>query len=257
MYRLAAAIYRYRELLLILVARNLKIRYKSSMLGFFWSLLVPIALIVIYSFFLNILKVSTNLATLVVGIIVWQFLVTCMGDSLHAIIGNGPLVKKTSFPRIILPMAMVLGNLVNFFLSCVVLAAFLIVVGSDVGSLYFLPFAILTQIALCTGLALVISSSNVFFRDTEHLVSIITIAWFFLTPVIYPFSFVRDNVPQWEYLLSLNPMAGIVETYRSALISAPPMPEGMLAVSFTVAWTVFIAGIIVFQLSQSRFAEEL
>lgn len=247
-----------RELLLILALRNLKIRYKSSALGFFWTLLGPLFLIVIYSVFLGVLKVQMPLPVIVSGIIGWQFLSMCMGDSLSAIVGNANLVTKAAFPRIILPVSMVAANLVNFLLSCLVLVSYLVFAGVDFGPLYLLPAALLSQLALCLGLALILSAANVFFRDTEHILSVALLAWFFMSPVIYDAGFVMDKFPEWlHHLFFGNPMTGILTLYRMALLSAPFPGWWLMLQSLAGAWLVLAVGVIVFQRAQIRFGDEL
>jgi lipopolysaccharide transport system permease protein len=246
------------ELLGILVSRNLKIRYKSSTLGFLWSLLVPIFLIVIYKTFLTFMKFDIELEVLVTGVIVWQFFTMCVGDSLHAIVGNANLVTKASFPRLILPASMVLANLVNFLLSCVVLVVFLLIMRADFGPLYWLPLIVLSQTALCLGVSLFFSASNVFFRDTEHLQSMILLAWFFMTPVIYPMSLVMDGLSSWvSWIFFLNPMTGIVTAYRILFLSAENPGAWFMGLSFGVAWLLCAAGIAVFQRVEGHFSDEL
>lgn len=253
-----------RELLWILVQRNIKIRYKNSALGFFWSLLSPLFLIVIYAIFLRILQArlgngGVELPTLVTGIICWQFLVMCLGDSLHAIVGNANLVTKTAFPRIVLPLSMVLANLVNFLFSLVVLVIFLLVMpGVTFGAVTPLPFILLTHVALCLGLALIICCLNVYFRDTEHVLGVVTLAWFFLTPVIYPYALMCSAIPaRFEWVLALNPMVGIMAAYRGVFLGAGEMGPGLLAVSFGLSWLVLLVGVMVFQRVQRDFADEL
>lgn len=247
-----------RELLLMLAARNLKIRYKSSALGFFWSLLGPLFLIVLYAVFLGVLKIQMPLPVLVSGIIVWQFLAMSLGDSLGAIVGNANLVTKAAFPRIILPVSMVGANLVNFLLSCVVLAVYLCVCRVDVGALYWLPVALLSQLALCLGLALILSTSNVFFRDTEHILSVLLLAWFFMSPVIYDATWFMGRFPEWVHgLFFANPMAGILTLYRAALLSAPVPAGWLIPRSLAMAWLLLAAGIVIFQRAQVRFGDEL
>jgi ABC-type polysaccharide/polyol phosphate export permease len=249
-----------RELLQILVGRNLKIRYKNSSLGFFWSLLSPLFLIVIYAVFLNLIRIPIDLPVLVSGIIVWQFLAMCLGDSLYAIVGNANLVTKAAFPRIILPLAMVGSNLVNFLLSCIVLFVYLIVAGADFGVVLALPFLVVTQAALCLGVALIFSTANVFFRDTEHILSIVMLAWFFLTPIIYDPDRVLTSpgFPGWVHVLFFaNPMSGIVTAYRMILLSAQNPGTAHLCLSFAVAWAILCIGLMVFQKAQPRFGDEL
>lgn len=247
-----------RELLGLLVSRNLKIRYKSSALGFLWSLIVPIFLIVIYMTFLKLMKFPIDLEILVTGVIVWQFFTMCVGDSLHAIVGNANLVTKAAFPRLILPTSMVLANLVNFLLSCVVLVIFLLIMNVDFGPLYWLPLVVLTQTALCLGVSLFFSAANVFFRDTEHIQSMILLAWFFMTPVIYPMTIVIDDSPAWvSQAFFLNPMTGIVTAYRVSLLSAEHPGVWYMVLSLEVAVLIFAAGIAVFQRVEGRFSDEL
>ena len=260
------------ELLLILVERNIKIRYKNSALGFFWTLLGPIFLICIYATFLRLLKVPMDLPSLVTGIIAWQFLSMCMGDSLYAIMGNANLVTKASFPRIILPGAMVLANTVNFLLSMAVLVVYLLIVKASFGLVIFLPLIILTQFALCLGMALIISSMNVFFRDTEHVLSTIMLAWFFLTPVVYEIWYVMPTAteilgPSAPYLFFANPMTGILAAYRwvflSAgadswhLVSAKTQGWHLILLSTVISWVVLLIGTIVFKKAEPKFGDAL
>jgi lipopolysaccharide transport system permease protein len=255
-----------RELLAILVDRNLKIRYKSSVLGFFWSLLGPLFLILIYSVFAGIMKFNQGrthyLEFLVIGVVTWQFLAMCLGDSLYAIMGNVNLVKKTAFPRVILPLAMIVANLINFLLTFCVLLAYLLIARMPLDGVALLPFILLMQTSLCFGLALLLSTSNVFFRDTEHILGIITLAWFFLSPIFYPVSMQLALLPgvlRWAPFL--NPMTGIVYSYRCVLMSnAMPdvlVPGWHLGISAVVCLAVLAAGWGVFQSCQQRFGDEL
>lgn len=247
-----------RELVLILIERNLKIRYKSSFLGFFWSLLSPLFLIGIYSLFLGVLKFPIHLPTLVTGIIAWQFLAMCMGDSLYSIVGNANLVTKAAFPRVILPLSMVGANAVNFLFSFIVLSIYLVVVGAAFGGVWWLPGIMLTQAALCLGMAMMVGAANVFFRDTEHVISVIMLAWFFLSPVIYEPEMIMEGFPRWaQVAFFLNPMSGILTAYRAALLSPPAVDGWLVAMSFGVAWLLFAVGVLVFRAVEPRFGDEL
>lgn len=245
--------------MLILVARNIKIRYKESVLGFFWSLLGPLFLILIYSVFLGLLKAPINLPILVTGIIVWQFFATCLGDSLQAIMGNANLVTKAAFPRIILPAAMVVANFVNLLLSLLVLLVYLLVIQTQFNFLIFLPLVLLTHFSLCLGVALIVSCSNVFFRDTEHITNVVMLAWFFLSPIVYEADRVTNHFSfAVQCLFFANPMTGIVCAYRSILVSPAQLPSlGLTAISFVVAWAILAAGVFVFRKCQARFGDEL
>lgn len=248
----------HRELIGILVSRNIKIRYKNSALGFLWTLLGPLFMIVIYFLFLSVMKFEIDLPSLVTGILVWQFLSMCLGDSLNAILGNANLVTKASFPRIVLPLSTVLANAINFLLSMVVLMVYLLVVKADFGMLAWFPLIALTQFALCLGMALIISSANVFFRDTEHIVSLVMMAWFFMSPIIYPIELITGGFNTLIHrLYFLNPMAGIVTTYRNIFISKDFVPSSLWSVSFIAAWVVLAVGVFIFQRAEPRFGDEL
>jgi lipopolysaccharide transport system permease protein len=260
MFGFVQDVMRRRELLGMLVGRNLKIRYKNSALGFLWSLLVPLFLIVIYATFLRVMNLPRNLPMLVVGIITWQFLAMSLGDSLHAIVGNANLVTKSSFPRILLPLSTVLANFVNFLLSGAVLVGYLAVVHASFAGLLWLPVVMLAHLALAVGVALLFATANVFFRDTEHIVSMILLAWFFLTPVIYPDTHVLGNAdfPAWLKLCFFaNPMTGIITGYRMALMAWANPGWSYLLLSLGSALAVLLGGAWVFQSSQARFGDEL
>jgi ABC-type polysaccharide/polyol phosphate export permease len=184
----------HRELLWILVQRNLKIRYKNSVLGFFWTLLGPIFLILIYWAFIRLLKIEISINALITGIIVWQFVAMSLGDSLNSILGNASLVTKTAFPRFLLPLATVSANFINYLLTFIVLLVFLLARNAEPGAVYILPLILLTQFALCLGLGFLVSGLNVFFRDVEHLMNVLLLAWFFLSPVMYTNTYVTNQL---------------------------------------------------------------
>lgn len=249
----------HRDLLLLLVQRNIKIRYKNSALGFVWTLLGPVFQIAIYWVFLRLLKIPVGMESLVTGILVWQFLATCLGDSLYAVIGNANLVTKTAFPRILLPLSTVMANLVNFLLTLLVLTVFLWLRGVDFGPLGWLPFLLLSQAALCLGLSLMVCSFNVFFRDVEHILQVVLMAWFFLSPAMYDVStFVRNQVSaELLPLYFLNPMAGVLTGYRVAFLGTDAQPAITLAAPFALCWVALAAGVAVFRRLEPRFGDEL
>lgn len=262
-YKLVKDVYSRRELLWILTVRNIKIRYKNTMLGFLWSLIDPLLLIGIYATFASILRWNKSLPQyfefLVIGIIVWHFLSICLNDSLHSISGYPSLVKKTAFPRIILPLAMTTANLINFLLTYIILICFLCFRGIYPGHIEFLPLVIITQWALCIGIALLVCTSNVFFKDTEHIISIIALAWFFLSPVFYQIDLQLEKLPtKLQWAVFMNPMTGLLCTYRTIMMPSTPLPElRYLVISYVISWVMLIIGIIVFQKCQVKFADEL
>lgn len=256
-----------RELLATLVGRNLKIRYKGSALGFLWSLLTPGFFILIYASFAKILRFDDGnpeyLQFLVSGIIVWQFTASCLNDSLYAVVGNANLVKKVFFPRILLPLSTALADMVNFLLTFVVLVAYLLATGAfDAGALGWVVPAMAMQLLLCAGLCCLGGVANVFFRDTEHIVSVILQAWFFLSPVFYDVRMQLDVISGWglpAWVVYFNPMTGVLSAYRAALMGRPFVPGGALpmAISAAVCAIVFAAGLLAVRSGDRRFGDVL
>lgn len=257
-----------RELIASLVGRNLKIRYKGSALGFFWSLLTPLCFIGIYAIFAHLLKFASSspryLPYLVTGIVAWQFTVGSLMDSLFCINGNANLVKKVFFPRIILPLSTALANLVNYLLTFAVLLLYLIVSGQlRLAHCWLLPLALAMHFALCLGLCCLCSTSNVFFRDTEHIVGVVSQAWFFATPVMYPIAFQLDFLPaQAAWLAYLNPMTGILALYRLAILGMPVQPSTTvgaagIAVSCAMCLVVLWLGMRALKAGDPRFGDVL
>lgn len=251
-----------REMLATLVARNLKIRYQGSALGFAWTLLNPLFMMLIYWTFIRFLKFPMPLPDLLAGVLAWHFLTMCCGDSIGAVAGHPNLVKKVYFPRIILPLSTVLANLVNYLFSLLLLFAFAILAGRLAWGrgLALLPAVVAAQFVFCLGLALIVSCSSVYFRDTEHIVGVILMAWFFMSPVIYPLDFITSNrlVPHWALrLYALNPMAGIITLYRAAIMGGPFPGRLALAAAAAAPAAVLAVGVKLFERRSPDFADEL
>lgn len=249
-----------RELVGNLVARNLKQRYKGSALGFLWSLLHPVFLVLIYLVFIRLMRFPTRLPHLLVGVMAWQFLSLCASDAAGVVLGHASLVKKTWFPRFLLPLSAVLANLVHFGLSLGVLALALPPLGAPPRAAWLLlPAVVALHFVFCLGLSLGLSSLNVFFRDVEHLVPIGLMSWFFVSPVIYPVEQVLGNpsLPAWVApLFFANPMAALLAWYRHALLG-DPLPPLPLWPGFLTALVVCVGGALLFARLEPRFADEL
>lgn len=266
MFKRIAEIYNHRELLWNLVVRNLKIRYQSSVLGFFWTLLNPLFMMLIYLvIFVHIMKIKIGVEYLLTGLIPWQFFAMSLSDAANSIVGHSNLVKKTHFPRIILPLAMVVANLINFLLSLLVLFVFLIIGNlfwkfgiSFTFHLLYLPLIILFQTILCLGLALIIACSNVYFRDTEHILSITLMAWFFLTPIIYPLDLAFGALSgKLFYLYLINPMTPIAIVYRGIFLGSALDTSPFLFLSFCLPGIILAIGAYVFFKFEGDFADVL
>ncbi len=261
-------IYQWRDLVRNMILRNLRIRYKGSALGFFWTMINPLFMMGIYFIFISLLKIPISLPQLLIGILAWQFFTMCLSDSVGVITGYPSLIKRTHFPRLIFPFSMVAANLVNFLLSLLVLVIFLIVYvllsGTPIylgASWLLLPLIILLQTVLILGLASFFSCLNVYFKDIEHIMSIILLAWFFLSPIMYPLEKVREVAASkgaWLFnLYIMNPMASIVTCYRHAILGTPLPQTPFFYLSLLLSPIFLILGIWLFLKKEPYFADEL
>ena len=227
-YRLAT-LYAYRELIYNLVLRELKGRYKNSVLGFLWSLLNPLGMMLVFTFVFGVLMPNSLIEKypifLLCGLLPWNFFSSSVMDSINSIPNNANLVKKVYFPREALPIANVLSQLVNFLLAFIVLFGALIVFRSNFSPwLWLLPAVVLIQLCFSLGIAFILSTLNVFYRDTIIVMDVVMLAWFFLTPVFYSVELLPTTVTllgttidvQRVYYI-LNPMASIINMYRDLL----------------------------------------
>lgn len=263
------------NLLTTLVVRNLKIRYKGSVLGFFWSLLTPALTILMYAIFAHILKFNNGqpryLEFLVAGIIVWTFTVGTLNDSLFAIIGNANLVKKVYFPRSILPLSTALANCVNMLLTCIPLLIYLWATGAlefSVNIAWIVP-ALFFHTVLCVGIAYIVSTLNVFFRDTQHIIGVGQLAWFFLTPVFYNLSMQLNSLSflpsQFKGIAFLNPMTGVLSMYRRGLMGTDFIPADYamdvspwwVALSACVCVLTLLVGWLILRQGDRKFGDVL
>lgn len=263
--RAIATIVERRELLANLVARELKSRYKGSVLGFLWTLLNPLFMAVIYFFFLRLLAGRGVPTTeIIIGVFAWQFTALCVNGGLASISGNSNLVKKVFFPRFLLPLAVTTANLVNYLLSLVVQFAIVALLAPSLRPWALaLPLLILYHALFNFGLALVLSSANVYFRDTQHLAGILLSAWFFLSPVMYNLSFVEQFAGGGSLigrLFLLNPITVIITGYRAMILPGVSLPWAdwpWLAGGFVLPFLLLWAGWTAFDKSQRYFADLL
>jgi lipopolysaccharide transport system permease protein len=219
---------RYRNLVLNLVLRDLKSRYKRSVLGFLWSLLNPLAMMIVFTVVFTVImpsQIENYPIFLLCGLLPWNFFTGALMLSINSIAGNANLVKKVYFPREVLPISAVLANLVNFLLGLAVLFVVLLFFHGHFSPwLWLLPIVILIQTCFTLGVALFLSAVNVYYRDTLMIMDVVLLAWFFLTPVVYaigilPPSYeilgVSLNIQRLMYIV--NPMASLIAAYRDLL----------------------------------------
>ncbi|MBM3334483.1 ABC transporter permease [Candidatus Sumerlaeota bacterium] len=239
-----------RELILSLVKRDLKTRYKSSILGFLWSfckpLLLMLVLYVVFTKFIPIrfaaLKQTPFALFLLSNILVWSYLAGSLGEGMFSIIGNATLVKKTYIPHEVFPVVTILSNLFHFLLALVVYFIFLICFGASLKwQVLLLPLVIVVQTVFILGLALLLAVLNIFYRDVASIMEIIITAWFYLSPILYPVSeparyIPASDLPGWFFhAYMLNPMAPILAAYRATLL-LPAFGESELSARRLMAY---------------------
>lgn len=252
-------IYSYREMLVSLVRQDLRGRYKGSVLGFFWTFLNPLLQLVVYTFvFSAIMKtdIEDYYLFLFVAFVPWLFFSTSVSGGARAVLNRQDLVKKIYFPRQILPISFVTSSFINMILSFVIVFGALIVSGRGIAweKLIFLIPVMLVEYIIALAITLITSALTVFFRDLEYILGIITMAWMYLTPIMYPETMVPK---QYKGIFELNPITPIIRSYRTILYykEAPDLLE-ILPV-LIISLILLVLGNLFFAFSQKKFAEEL
>lgn len=251
-------IWAYRELLRNLVVRDLKVRYKRSILGVFWALLEPLILMclftVVFSLLLRI-QVEKYPVFVLCGILPWSFFNTALAYSATSIVQNAPLIKKIYFPREIIPLAVVISRLVHFLISLVVLLIFLFIFKINITfALIYLPLIIIIQFIFIVGLSLFFAALNTFYNDVGFILQFILFGWFYLNPIFYPLSMVPER---YLTFYMLNPMAAIIYSYRNVLFCGLPPQGEYLLMAVVMSLVALLVGVAVFHRLQFRFAEVL
>ncbi|MFH0953719.1 MAG: ABC transporter permease [Verrucomicrobiota bacterium] len=250
-------IWRYRELLYFLTWRDVTVRYKQTVLGILWAFIQPFSKLVVFSVIFGTLAKMDSEGYpypifVYAGLLPWQFFSEALGRSSFSIVGNANLITKVYFPRLIIPLSSVGACLVDFAISFTILFGLMFYYGvpPTAGTLFIIPLVVLTVIA-ALGTGILLSSLNTAYRDFHYLVPFALQIWMFVTPVIYP---VRIFPPRWQWAIALNPMAGIVDAYRSAILGKP-LAWGSLAISVCVISVIMVLGLYYFRRVESRFAD--
>jgi lipopolysaccharide transport system permease protein len=266
-------LWNYRDLIVNLVARDLKVRYKNSVLGILWSLLNPLLMMLVFTFVFKVLAGSSRLhaypAFILSGVLAWNLFSTSVLGATNSIVANAHLINKVYFPRAVLPISVVLSNLVNFVLALPVYFLLAMLLGlTPTKWVLVLPVVVLVQLAFTLGVSFGLSTANVFYRDTGIVMEVVLLAWFFLTPIFYPISevgrggfqlgsIVLSSYDVQRWMRILNPMASIIATYRDILYwGAQPGLDFFLRTAVTAA-VFLIAGYLVFLRFSPVFGEEV
>jgi len=252
-------IFLYREMIISLVRKDLRGRYKGSVLGFLWTFINPLLQLAVYTLVFSVIMrsdIDQFYMFLFVALIPWIFFASCLTTGSFCIIGETSLVSKIYFPREVVPIAYVTSSFVNMLYCFVVVLAMVVVTGRPVNIVawMFLPIIMLVEYVMALGVALLASSITVYFRDLQHILGIVAMAWQFLTPVIYPLSMVPEEI---QPVFLLNPMTPVIIAYRDILYYGviPQMSTMLHATGFGIV--IVVVGWIVFGQLKRRFAEEL
>jgi len=254
-------LFRYRLLIQSLVGRELKARYRGSILGFFWSFVNPLLLLVTYTLVFTVILPGRHSPELepyflffFCGILPWTWFSSSLLESSGVLIAGGNLIKKVLFPAEVLPVVTVVSNLVHFLLGLPILLAFLLIGGKLQASALLLPIPLFIQFVLTLGLALFLSALTVHFRDLQNLLGHVLHLWFFATPVLYSLAEVPERM---RAVLRLNPMAYVLGAYQQILFSGSFRPGRGLLVATIVALLAFAVGAFVFERLRDTLAEEV
>jgi len=263
-----AELYRFRALIGMLVLRDLRARYRGSLLGFLWSFLNPLLLmgvyVLVFSVYLRV-EVKDYAVFLFTGLLPWLWFASSLGHATGVIVGSGALVRRIFFPAEILPIVSVLSNLTNLLLSFPLLFLFLVVFGIWPGPVVlFLPLIVALQLLLTVGLALALAALNVHLRDVEQILANGLLLLFFLSPICYPVSTVPGTLRLGALvtvplrpLYFLNPVAGLVQSYQNVLFYGREPHWIHLGMALACATVAFVGGYWVFERFRDSLAEEV
>lgn len=251
-------LYNYRELLKTNIKKEIRGKYKGSWLGVLWTFLNPLLMLAVYSFvFPYILRVEVENYTIfmIVALIPWNFFTTAIQSGTGSVVANGNILKKVYFPREIIPISITTSQLVNFLITCIIMFAFILFsgVGFSIHLLLF-PLLVLIQYIITLAGTFILSALTVFVRDIDHFVSVILMLGFYGTPIVYQASMLPDK---FQWVLKANPMAQLVEAYRSILYYHQMPDMTMLGIWGATSIILLVVGYVIFKKLEKSFVEEL
>ena len=238
-------------------------RYRRSALGFLWSLLNPLLMMLVFTIVFEVVKpqqVRSYPLFVLAGLLPWNYLTGSLGGAVRSVTGNAHLIDKVHFPREVLPISVVLANLINFLLSLVVFLPLALLLGAKWNAwILALPVVIGIQTMILLGISLLLAAMNVFYRDAEQVLEVGLTAWFFLTPVFYELELLPNQVlgiDVWRLVYTLNPMATLVTDYRYVMLYQTPIIRHTL-VPFVIGCVLLAVGWWTFRRVAPAFAEEV
>ena len=255
-----AELWQYRELMFFLAWRDVKVRYKQTIVGVAWVLLQPVAMVgVFYLLFDRMAKLPSDGMPyplfVLVGLLPWQFFSRVIAESTNSLITDQRLITRVYFPRLVVPIGTALAALVDFGLAMCLVAVLMMMFGVVPGStIVLLPIVILLMLAAALGVGFWLSALNVEYRDVMHAVPFLNQLWFFVTPVVYPASLLPE---QWWFLFGLNPMTSVVEGFRWCVVGSGAGLSLRSTLSASVAIALFVSGMFWFRRRERSFVDSL
>jgi len=248
----------YRDLFYFLVIRDIKVKYKQTVLGGLWAIIQPfLSMLVFTLFFGHLAKIPSDGVPYPIfnysAMVVWTYFATSIAGSGNSLVGSTNLLTKVYFPRLIIPLSPVLANLLDFGIAFVVLIGMMIYFGFyPTLSIFFVPVLMLLLVFTACGVGAALAALNAKYRDIKYAIPFLIQLWLFASPVVYPASMVPEK---YRVLYALNPMAGILEGFRSALLGTVPFPATTVAISAIVSFILFLFGVLYFRQMERYFAD--
>jgi lipopolysaccharide transport system permease protein len=249
---------RYRDLLYFLTARNIKVKYKQTVLGGLWAIIQPFCSMVVFTlFFGKIARIPSDNVPYPIfnftAMVVWTYFANTVIGCGNSLVGNSRLISKVYFPRIVIPLSYILSGLLDFFVAFTVLLCMMWYFHIyPTPMVCFLPFLLLIVIFSAGGVGMVMAALNAKYRDIKYAMPFIVQLWMFASPIVYPTSMVPER---YRLVYALNPMTGVIEGFRSALLGSVPFPLEIICVSAGTSVILFAAGIIYFRQMERYFAD--
>jgi lipopolysaccharide transport system permease protein len=251
-------LWRYRELFYILSWRDIKVRYKQTALGASWAVIQPFMTMVVFSlFFGRLAQIPSDGVPYPIfsfaALVPWTFFAFALGQASNSLVGSANLIKKVYFPRLVIPVASTLAGAVDFVIAFGVLLGMMLFFGiAPTANLLWVPLLVLLALVTALGVGLWLSALNVQYRDVRYTVPFLTQFWMFATPIAYPSSLLPE---EWRALYALNPMVGVVEGFRWALLGTDTAPGPMVLVSALAATALLVGGMFYFRRMEKTFAD--
>jgi lipopolysaccharide transport system permease protein len=248
----------YRELLYFLTKRDIKVRYKQTVLGGLWAVIQPAFTMLVFTlFFGRLAKMPSDGLPYPIfvyaGLLPWTYFANALSASGNSLVGSSNLITKVYFPRIVVPASAALAGLLDFFIALFVLAALMIWYQVVPGpAILLFPVLVALTFLCAVGVGLWLSALNVQYRDIRYAIPFLIQVWMFVSPVIYPVSLVHGN---YQWLLALNPMGGVIHAYRAVLLGHQPVDWSLLGLSTLIILALFIGGLYYFRRMEKVFAD--